>query len=51
MKLAPSGIEFATGMAVDGDRVVVSYGVDDMQSWLEETSLSAVMDVFVPVQR
>ena len=49
MKLASAGIEFAAGMAVDGDRVVVSYGVDDMESWLGETSLSAVMDALVSV--
>ena len=51
MKFAANGIEFAAGMAIDGDRVVVSYGVDDMESWLGETSLSAVMDVLVPVHR
>jgi len=44
MKLAPNGIEFAAGMAVDGDRVVVSFGVDDMASRLGETRLSAVME-------
>lgn len=44
MKLASNGIEFAAGMAVDGDRVVVSFGVDDMASRLGETRLSAVME-------
>jgi hypothetical protein len=43
MKLAPNGIEFAAGMGVDGDRVVVSFGVDDMQCKIGETSLSAVL--------
>jgi hypothetical protein len=44
MKLAANGIEFAAGMAVDGDRIVVSFGVDDMASRLGETRLSAVME-------
>jgi hypothetical protein len=42
-KLAPTGIEFAAGMAVDGDRVVISFGVDDMESKIAETSLEAIM--------
>ena len=43
MKLAPNnGIEFAAGLAIDGDRVVVSFGVDDMESKIGETKLSAV---------
>lgn len=42
-KLSPTGIEFAAGMAVDGDRVVISFGVDDMESKLGETSLEALM--------
>jgi hypothetical protein len=44
MKLAQNGIEFAAGMVVDGERVVVSFGVDDMHSMLGETQLSAVME-------
>jgi hypothetical protein len=51
MKLAPGGIEFAAGMAIDGDRVVVSFGVDDMECWIGETSLSHVMEVLRPVDR
>lgn len=43
MKLAQNGIEFAAGMAIDGDRVVISFGVDDMESKLGETRLEAVM--------
>lgn len=43
-KLSPTGIEFAAGMAVDGDRVVISFGVDDMESKLGETSLGAIME-------
>ena len=46
MKLAPEvGIEFAAGLAIDGDRVVVSYGLEDMKSNLGETSLSAVLEM------
>jgi len=51
MKLAPNGIEFAAGMAVDGDRVVVSFGVDDMESKLGETSLSAVLETLKALGR
>jgi hypothetical protein len=51
MKLAPNGIEFAAGMAVDGDRIVVSFGVDDMASRLGETRLSAVMEVLQKIDR
>ena len=51
MKLAQAGIEFAAGMAIDGDRVVVSFGVDDMDCWLGETSLSAVMEMLRPLER
>jgi len=45
MKLADSGIEFAAGLAVDSDRVVVSFGVDDMLCQIGETSLAAVVDL------
>jgi hypothetical protein len=45
MKLAPNGIEFAAGMGIEGDRVVVSFGVDDMESKLGETSLAAVLEL------
>ena len=51
MKLAPNGIEFAAGMGIDGDRVVVSFGVDDMECKLGETRLSAVMKILQPVSR
>lgn len=43
MKLASNGIEFAAGIGIDGDRVVVSFGVDDMECKIGETSLAAVM--------
>lgn len=45
MKLVPNGIEFAAGLAIDGDRVVVSFGVDDAEAKLGETSLSAVLSI------
>ena len=48
-KLAPNGIEFAAGMAIEGDRVVVSFGVDDMDAMLGETSLSAVLEMLRPI--
>ena len=51
MKLASAGIEFAAGIAVAGDRVVVSFGVDDMDCRLGETSLSAVLETLVPIKR
>jgi hypothetical protein len=51
MKLVPNGIEFAAGIAVDVDRLVVSFGVDDMECRLAETKLSAVMEILRPVQR
>ena len=51
IKLAPNGIEFAAGMAIDGERVVVSFGVDDMESKLGETKLSAVMEILKPIER
>lgn len=50
MKLAPNGIEFAAGMAIDGDRVVVSFGVDDMECCIGETRLSAVMEILQPLK-
>lgn len=51
MKLAPNGIEFAAGMAIDVDRVVVSFGVDDMYCRIAETQLSAVMETLRAVSR
>ena len=49
MKLASNGIEFAAGIAIDGDRVVVSFGVDDMECRLGETKMSAVLEILRPV--
>jgi len=51
IKFAQNGIEFAAGMAIDGDRVVVSFGVDDMACKIGETSLSAVMEMLRSVER
>jgi hypothetical protein len=51
MKLVSNGIEFAAGMAIDGERVVVSFGVDDMECKIGETKLSAVMEILQPVER
>lgn len=51
MKLAANGIEFAAGLAVDGDRAVVSFGVDDMHCFLGETRLSAVMEMLQAFER
>lgn len=50
MKLASNGIEFAAGMAIDGDRVVVSFGTDDMNCHVGETRLSAVLGILRPVK-
>lgn len=51
MKFAPNGIEFAAGLAIDGERVVVSYGVDDFECRLAETKLSAVLGILKPVEQ
>jgi hypothetical protein len=51
MKLAPSGIEFAAGLAIDGERAIVSFGVDDMECWIGETQLSAVMEILRSIER
>jgi len=51
MKFAPNnGIEFAAGLGIDGERVVVSFGVDDMLCRLGETSLSAVIETLAPIK-
>ncbi len=49
-KLAPEGIEFAAGLVIDGDRLVVSFGVDDMHCRLGETKLDAVMGTLRAVE-
>ena len=50
LKLAPNGIEFAAGLAIDGDRAVISFGVDDMKCHLGETSLAAVLELLRPIE-
>lgn len=50
MKFAPNGIEFAAGLAIDGDRAMVSFGVDDMECRLAETRLSAVLEILRPLK-
>ena len=50
VKLAQNGIEFAAGMAIDGDRVVVSFGVDDMACCLGEARLPEVLSLLSPVE-
>ena len=52
MKLAPNnGIEFAAGLAIEGEHVVVSFGVDDMLCRIGETKLSAVIETLRPVEQ
>lgn len=50
MKFAQNGIEFAAGLALDGDRVVVSFGVDDMECRIGETRLSDVLAMLRPLE-
>lgn len=50
LKLAPNGIEFAAGLAIDGDRAVISFGVDDMKCHLGETSLAAMLELLKPIE-
>lgn len=37
------GVEFCAGLAVDGDRVVASFGVDDREAWLGVFRLSEIL--------
>jgi hypothetical protein len=41
-KLSECDIDFAAGLAIDGDRAVISYGVDDAECRLAETTISAL---------
>jgi len=43
VKFAENGIEFAAGLAIDGDRAIISFGVDDAECKIAETSLSAIL--------
>lgn len=49
MKLAQRGIEFAAGLGIEKQRVVVSFGVDDMECCLGETLLAEVLAILRPV--
>lgn len=49
VKIATENIEFAAGMAREGDRLVVSYGVEDGMCRLAETSLDAVLASLQPL--
>lgn len=52
IKLVPDrGIEFAAGLVIDGDRVVISFGVDDAECKIGETRLSAVLEILGPPTR
>lgn len=42
------GIEFCAGLAVDGDRLVVSFGVEDREAYLGELCLRRVLDGLCP---
>lgn len=51
IKLAPDkGIEYAAGLAIDGDRAVISYGVDDMECWIGVTTTDALLSLIVPLE-
>lgn len=49
IKLVANGIEFAAGMAIDGDRLAISFGVDDMECKIGETRLGAVLEILRPL--
>ena len=49
MKFAQNGIEFAAGLVIHGERVVVSFGVDDYECKIGETALSAVLEILRPL--
>ena len=42
-------IEFAAGLAVIDDRVIVSYGVRDAEAWMLETTGDAVWTLLTPI--
>ncbi len=46
----PRAIEFAAGLAVNGDRLVASFGVRDAEAWLCEMRLSEVSDLLEPLE-
>jgi tetratricopeptide (TPR) repeat protein len=45
------GIEFAAGLAVDGDDIVASFGVRDAEAWLVRMSADQVAKQLVPLFR
>ena len=45
------GIEFAAGLAVDGDDIVASFGVRDAEAWLVRMSANQVAKQLVPLFR
>lgn len=53
IKLSKCGIEFAAGLALEegSDRLVVSYGTEDLDSWLAVTELSAVLEKLEPIEQ
>jgi hypothetical protein len=42
-KLGHDGIEFVAGLAYDGERLCMSFGVDDCEAWLATLDLADVM--------
>ena len=42
------GIEFAAGLAIDGESVIISFGAADMESWLVRVPLTAVHRLLAP---
>ena len=43
------GIEFAAGLATVGDRLVISFGVEDAEAWLATVDTAAVLVRLTPV--
>jgi hypothetical protein len=43
------GVEFATGMVLDGDRLLVSFGREDEEAWIASARLHEVMERMTPV--
>lgn len=49
-KLSARGIEFCAGLAIDGDRAVISFGVDDERAMLGVTTTSALLSMLRPIE-
>ena len=43
------GIEFAAGLAIDGDDLIASFGVRDAEAWLVRISATDVAAQLVPL--